>query len=315
MQSTEPANIRVFYDDLRAAVLARVPIGLAERASFLRAAKGVPFIRSLTMNKINLLEQELAEASGTKSATLRDAQHQAGLSTFEHTASMLPVLESWSVHQAADRRISRALKWTFIYLTILIATAAAGMLLFAFGVVPSIESLRMNMYMPQPELDPNQVQVFRWLPTIAYVWVGLLALLLVWLLSGGFYRASMVLGGRELKRARVVSVALRSCQRLVEHDVELESAIDTSCNLVAATERERLQIRQLAEGAQTAQELGKTSQLLQVESSRRFSDFKTRIPVRLTVFVGGLLTAMYCVLLFWPIIGLLHDLKITGFGE
>jgi len=139
--------------------------------------------------------------------------------------------------------------------------------------------------------------------------------LLLWLLTGGFYRTSMFLGGLEMKRAKIAAVALQTCQHLVQRGDELEAAIDTSCDLVAATSEERRRVHQLATNAKTTEGLSRTAKLLDIESNRRLVDFKTRIPMRLTVLVGGLLTAMYCVLLFWPITGLLQDLFVSGYGK
>lgn len=321
----EPTHIKAFHDDLRAAVLAEVPIGLAKQK---QVPDRAPVIKQLTLDQVNRFEQDAMKSlvhqsqtppsgsteltGGTEHANL---QHQAGLRTYEQTDSMLPVLESLSAHQSTDRKISTTLRWTFTYLTILIAIAAAGMLMFAISVVPNIEALRSQSFLPQPELDPQRVVVFPWLLVVAYAWIGLLLVLLVWLLTGGFYRTSMFLGGLEMKRAKIASVALQTCQHLVQRGDKLETAIDTSCNLIAATSEERRRVHKLASNAQTPEELGRTARLLEVESNRRLVDFKNRIPMRLTVLVGGVLTAMYCILLFWPITGLLQDLFVTGYGK
>ena len=182
-----------FHEDLRAAVVAGVPLEIGDRETKL-----------LTLAKIEQLENQIRPKLSTDAVTDERTRQQffdslnevplryrAALQVFDRLGSMPPVLDGLTTQILAERRVAGTLRWSFSYLLLLLLLASLGLSLFLVRIVPAFESMRADLFLPAAINAPPRLDLIQWLPGVIVVFSVCFGLLLIWLVTGGVTKVAM----------------------------------------------------------------------------------------------------------------------------
>ncbi len=304
-------NIEQFHNDLKAALLADVP---------LVGGKG----RRLMATQLENLQQQLETAVHDSQRSIGETNllvwqndalpkwYRAALKVFIRTGSMLPVLEGLSVRPLAARDVHRALRWTIVYLLIVASTALLGLLLFELLVVPEIEYFREDLLLPAAIEVTPRFDVLPWLPGIIAVLAMGLVIGLFGIFVGGIANMTSWLGCRRYVCSSISMTVLRVAQSLVRADVAVDDAVSIGYALTGAESNVQRQVESVIAESDDANAIGRMADYMRLIATRRLAHLQIVTPVLLTVALGGGLVLIYCLIVFWPILSLLKDLPIAG---
>lgn len=308
-----PTSFQRFQNDLKATLLAGVPVEIGSKDS-------VSSNNRLTIAELSHLESLILPGI-TSNESLTEtldsqpeipARYRAALIVFDRTASMLAVLDGLTIRRFAQGQAKRVLRWTLIYLLILLAVAFVGMRLYTTQVLPALALMRADMLLPAAINAPDRFDLMPWLPIIVQVLGWSLLVMLVLMLAGGASKIAMWLGGNHFVRCRLSTMALRVTQMLVEAGTPIDEAVTLSCDLTGADARVRRNIRTAVEASHRAQNLDALADYLTIVGNDRLAHMKMTTPIALVSVIGGGIALLYCVTIFWPIISMLKDLSTAG---
>lgn len=287
-------DIQRFHQDLKAAVMAGVPIEIQDSWSFWG-------------NQLNVKQVENLQSTVESETSHR---YRAALRTFDQTDTMVPVLEGLCVRKVAYQVVTRTLRWAFIYLLSILALAALGLLFYSFRVVPTIHDLREDIAV-NSAVATNQFDILSWIYPMIILLAILLGLTLAWMLVGGIARLSFLVGGHHYVKCKTAERALQNMKLLVSCGMKMDQAVEVSCDLTAADPQVRSQLEAVVNGKDHEQ-LEELAEYFSVTANQRLGYMKVATPVLLISIVGGLVTVAYCSMIYWPVIELLGDLIKTG---
>ena len=303
-----------FHDDLRAAVVAGVPLKIGERESKL-----------LTLAKIDQLENQISPKLSTGNAidertrqqffdslTEFPLRYRAAIQVFDRLGSMTPVLDGLTAQILAERRVAGTLRWSFSYLLLLLLLAASGLSLFLVWVVPAIESMRADLLLPAAIDAPPRLDLIQWLPGVIVAFSFCFGLLVVWLLTGGVAKVAMWLGGRHFVRCQTSKTTLRTLNALVDSGMPIDLAVSTGCDLTGADAIIRRDIQSSAPAAISPAQLQTLTNYLTISANQRLTSMSAAAPIALVATVGGVIGLIYCVSIFWPMIAMIKDMATVG---
>lgn len=291
-----------FLNDLRAAVIAGVPIGVGQS---MNGSMG-SVENLLTTKSLDAIEEHGTFAGGNLKLPERlTAAHQV----FSATNDMPLVLRALSAANHASRRAIRYLRWTIAYLVIVLLVAWLGMIFFAIVLVPEIESMRADfLFSRRPDVATSHT----FLPWIGYLtWIfGALSLIaLIALCVGGTRKFVMLAGGRYFVRSRVEASAAEVCSRLIESGIDPSQADELAFQLVGY---EAKSIGSTPTAFRSPFDSSSAASVHLRSGDRHLERIRATVPTVLVFLVGGCISLIYGVAVFAPILDLLRDLMISG---
>jgi hypothetical protein len=308
------ADAKRFHDDLRAAVVARVPLDIGDQKSEL-----------LTLDQIDRLEDQILpqlsadpstddQTRQPKFDTLPEvgSRYQAALQVFDRLGTMTPVLDGLTTRILAERRVARTLRWTIIYLLLLLLVAFVGLSLFLVRVVPTFDNMRADLLLPAAINAPPRLDLIQWMPGIVVALGVCFVLLLSWFLFGGASKVAMWLGGRHFVRCQTSKTTLRTIRALLDSGLSWQEAVSISCDLTGADAASRQDIQSMVQTPTTALQLDTLQNYLTISANQRLASMKIATPIALITTFGGAIGLLYCVSIFWPIIAMVKDLATAG---
>lgn len=308
------ADRECFFNDLRAALMAGVPIDVGLKS-------GGTTDKLLTLGQLEKIKLE--SSAGTPIDSPRSAfefQDRSFFPTrlavaaqvFDATHDMPLVLRGLSVGIEAARTAVRSLRWTIAYLVIVLFVAWLGTIFFAVYLVPEMESMRADLlFSKRPELAESN-EYLPWIGQLVLVLGVILAAFMIALWIGGVRRFVMLIGGRYFVRSRVDTLANEVFSRLVEAGVDVSRSKELCLQLTGA-ESETLNEADLSpEWQDVSTSIRRTSSFRLLSGERKLAQIKATIPSLLVFLIGGCIALVYGAAVFAPIIQLLHDLAISG---
>ncbi len=299
------ANWHHFLNDLRAAVIAGVPIGVGQsgNGSFGSTED------LLTTKSLNAIEERVAVAENDRTLPERLlAAHQV----FSVTNDMPLVLRALSAANQASRKAIRYLRWTIAYLIIVLLVAWLGMIFFTIVLVPEIESMRADLLFSR---RPDVATSHTFLPWIGYLtWVfGALSLIaLIAICVGGTRRIVMLAGGRYFVRSRAEASAAEVCSRLIESGIEPMQANQMAFQLVGYEAKSIGATPTVSRSRFDSIDSSSAASFYLRSGDRHLERIKATVPTLLVFLVGGSIALIYGAAVFAPILDLLRDLMIAG---
>ena len=301
-----------FHDDLRAAIALKVPISLeGDRITGLERIDQLETALNNCVSTNDSSQDYLETNSDTPS------RYRVAVQTFSKSGSMLPVLDGLSVKIAASQEATSAIQWALTYVIVTIAVASAGLFWFAYSIVPTIYAIRDDLIQTRAlqNVSTNQFLLIDWSASIAIAFAVLLLAVLVAVLVFGFRKACMWLGGREFVDAKAKSIALQNTYFMTESGIDVDQAAKLSCEMIGIENSKRDNILSLANSIESPKDLLNFSEHSSMVANQILNRLRVRIPVRMIVILGGLISLVYCVAIFWPIISLLNDLLSASYGR
>lgn len=307
----DQADIEQFHNNLKAALIAKIPLAAGRD-------------NRLSLTELENLQHRLKVITGDSgrrtdklsTGIIRDETfpkwYRAAWTVFAQTGSMLPVLEVLSVRPLAIRDVSRALRWTIIYLLIVLTTALVGLLIIYIRVTPAIESFREDLQLPSAIEVTQHFDVQPWLPWIILVLTIGLILSLFWMLVGGIANLTSWLGGRRYVGWMISTTVLRVSQSLVRAGMAVKDAVSIGCDLTGAESKVQEEIQSMIQGADEIKAIGQMADYCKLTANKQLSQLRIATPVVLITIFGGGLALMFCLIVFWPILSLLKDLPTAG---
>ena len=318
-------DISRFHNDLKAAILARAPVEIDEKPH--------PRSSPLTLEELDHLEGLLCPhfSNGASGTTGSDAnvsacnleqvliakpdlppRYCAALRTFGLTDSMIPVLDGLSTRRIAQNQITQVVLRAFIYLILLFAIAFYGLVLFKSKIIPLVDELRVDIALAAGISPPEPFGESAWITLIvATVGIAFVSLVL-WMSLGGATKIAMYLGGTHYLRCRVSNSALRTMQLLLNAGSPVEEAVAISCELNAADDVVKQGIQAVAGELYGNEQLNSIGDYLEISANQRLAYMNIAAPSALICTVGAVVSLTYCLVLFWPVITVLHDLTRLG---
>ena len=301
-----------FHNDLRVAISLNTPISLDGKSA-------------TNINRVSQLEKfvvgELPK-HGTFHQCLDENdelpnRYLAALRTYQQTRSMAPVFDGLSVANIASQQLATSIKWIIIYVVATIAVASAGLFWFAFSVVPTLSAIREDMIQTSalPLQSANRFQLIDWSPAISVGAAILFVIVTVAVLALGLRRIGHLLGGGEFIDTKARSIAFQNTYFLAQSGMPVDRAAKVSCDLIGVRQHVQNIFISQSNSISDPEELLALSDHTAMAANRKLSELKVRIPVRLVVIVGGLISLVYCTCIFWPIISLLNDLVSASYGR
>jgi type II secretory pathway component PulF len=291
-----------FLNDLRAAVIAGVPIDVGTDS----------FYWSEKLLTLRQLEKQFPSASSDR--TLNDSTLPDRLKTavrvFEVTRDMPLVLQGLSEAPLAARKAVHLLRWTIVYLVIVLLVAWLGMIFFSVYLVPEIETMRADILLSRrPDLsEPGQY--LPWIGKLIYVFGAVLTLALISMAIGGVRRFVMLVGGRHYVRCRVESLADVVTARLLNEGLDADESQQLAIKLTGAA-RKRPEQNTVVSSEAFAGRFALPLGVIQ-SGERRLEQIRATVPNILLVIIGGFIALAYGAAVFTPIIELLRDLAMSG---
>ncbi|MEO9595464.1 hypothetical protein [Rhodopirellula bahusiensis] len=288
----------VFHDGLAAAVMARVPIHLGTGGS----VGG-----TLTLEKVGLLKRQPAAEWPTR--------YRAAREVFTRTGNMQIVLDGLTHDTRSERKLSRLLWGSCIYLLTLALVGYLGLAFFSHFIGPTINALRADMELvPSTPLASRSDPIVDFLPMVLLVapFVLLGTCLLIWI-TGGVSRWAARLGGGAYIRDNASAIAMRLIAAMAKAGVPAEEAVNLSCDLLDSVPAARNQVQTTLRGrtlnASSEATLLRLGAHFQTSATNRMSVLRVVLPLVLTSLIGGTGALAYSVALFNPLVSLIHDLS------
>ncbi|EMI23754.1 MULTISPECIES: hypothetical protein [Rhodopirellula] len=295
--SDPPSN--VFHDGLAAAVMARVPIHLGSGGS----VDGL-----LTLEKVELLKRQPAAEWPPR--------YRAAREVFDRTGNMQIVLDGLTHDTRSEKKLSRLLWGSCIYLMTLAVIGYLGLTFFTYFIGPSVNALRADMQLvPSTPQAPHSDPIVDFLPSVLAVapFVLLGTCLLIWI-TGGVSRWAARLGGSAFIRDNASAVAMRLIAAMAKTNVPAEEAVNLSCDLLDSRPDTRNQVQTTLRGrvlnASSETTLLRLGTHFKTSASNRMSVLKVVLPIVLTALIGGTGVMAYSFALFNPLVSLIHDLSM-----
>ena len=149
--------------------------------------------------------------------------------------------------------------------------------------------------------------------------VGVCALLFgvlvfVWMKFGGPRATVLWCGGKRVSDLQQSAVALEAIERLHQSGATMEEAIELSCNLVAADPATRSKIERALEGSTESSGLVAWADAMAVAARDRMTKIELWLPLLVATIIGGVLGAVYCLLIYRPLISILKELASAASG-
>lgn len=311
----EASDFERFHRDLKAAAFAGVPLNIGDASSSRgSAANTLGRLEQLGATVSSLVAHSKGNFDAASAAADLPDRYQAALQIFAGTDSMLPVLEGLSIESRSAQMLARSIRWTMIYLFIVLAFSFLGLLFFSKNVVPSILNLRADLTLAAAISPSTQFDPIPWLPIIIGLF-GVLAIgLLSWLLLFGFQRTAILLGGGKFVRSKILETTANNVAMLLKVGHSATSAADIGCRLAGVDATVQQEIVEAIEGPENLIQLATLSEFSKLLGQRRLAFFQLGTPIILVSVVGGIVVLVYSAMIYWPIVALLKDLVTAGVG-
>lgn len=308
------ADAKRFHDDLRAALVARVPLDIGEQKTELLTLDQIDRLENLVLPR--LLTDDSTDEYVRQSAFEKlpdvNRRYQAALQTFDCLGTMSPILDGLTTRVLAQRRVARTLRWTIVYLLILLLIAVGGLSLFLVRIVPAFDQMRADLLLPAAINAPPRLDLIQWIPGIVVALGVCFVLLLSWFLLGGASKVAMWLGGRHFVRCQISKTSLGVISELLQSGQTEQEAVSIGCDLTGADADSREDIQSIVQPQTTAMQLNTFQSYLTISANQRLASMKIATPVALITTFGGAIGLLYCVSIFWPIIAIVKDMATAG---
>jgi hypothetical protein len=289
-------DIQTFSGDLRAAIKAGVKLEIGE--------KPVPG-STLSLKQIERLERQITDASEVP------PRYQAAIETWQKTGTMIPVLEGLSTRFNAWVRIDRMFRKSMVYVSVLAALGIVGLIYFRTSVLPQIEMMRHDLATlarPAIEIRPSGVELFSIIVLILFVVI--LVVLIYGLFSGGAAKLGCWLGGDRYMRCCSQATATRTMQMLVAEGTDPHQAAMLGGKLAGLDAEGQGEMIYNIKGLDREAILSPAwVDYLSMMADRQYLKSRTWGPATLVLIVGGIMTFLYVLLAYWPIVSLVYDLS------
>lgn len=303
----KPIDWQRFHDDLRAALRANVPMRNVD-GSFLKTGQLDKYFSQLGSQE----EQEL-EAAAIRTQLASDKSlpewFAPASEIFARTGTAVPVLEGISAADEAANDVNRAMRWTFIYLLLLLVTALAGLVLFYCAGASSLEAFRQDLELPpSPVKGRSSFDTLTLLPRFMIGLAIVLATGLIALLAIGTKRFSMWLGGKRFVRYAMSSTILRIALTISRTGIPHSESIGLACDLVGYDTTARKDIEALVRGTKDDKTIEQMANCQRQSAHQCLIRMKVATPALLITLLGGSLAFIYCMIMFLPIVSMLKDM-------
>lgn len=303
--------VEQFHNDLKAALIAKVPLVAGNN-------------RPLQMEQVDRLSQELQtilvpEQPLTSEVALK-IQNQSTLPewyraawvVFIQTGSMVPVLEGLSSRKIAAGSLERALRWTFIHLSIIAIAAILGLAFFYVRSGAAIESLQEDVRLTSGQPETGGFGIVAWIvPVLGVLSLGTAVFISLFSMRG-IPRLLQWIGGRVYLDNTTSGTAFRISQTLLRSGMGISDAVPLGLSLTCANEAVRKQVQSLIHDDDEGDVVAQMASYFEHAAHRRLARLQIATPLFLISVFGGGLVALYCLLVFGPIISLLNDLVAGG---
>ena len=303
-------GLKQFHGDLVAAIRAGVPLQIAP-SKYLTVA-WVEHLRTQAKSAMDSSSCLVTQLSNESVGRQFPKWYIAALQAFASAGTMLPVLDGLSVRTFASNEVRRALKWTLIYLALILLVAAIGLWLFHLYVSPTITDFRNHSLVSVSAERRSELGMMLWIPKVAIGFLLAFVLFAAWLLAGGLMKTVLWMGGRHFVQHRVATIALKISQALIEAGLSPEQAATISCDLVQSDGAEREKIESAIIVERDVENLSKVADCLNLTAARRLAYLRLITPLMAISLAGGATAMFYSVLLYWPILKLLTEISIAG---
>lgn len=296
----EPKPLQSFYADIRAALMARIPVELTTRSLLQSVA---------TPTKSQLDSLAVAENLGSASF---DPRLQAAIDIHAQLGTMIPVLDGLSARAIASRNFSLMFRRVLWYLALVLLVALLGLLFFKTYIAPEYELVREDMRLHYEMTDFNGDTFPYIIPAIVVVAV-LLFLNLIFLVTNKTGFLLNFFGGRKYVRLKVSSAAANTLALLASQDTSLPAATQTTATLYALDAAGRRQLCSSIGDSPSVDTLQNLNQFWSIRAGKTLERARTLAPVVLFTIIGGGVAAAYAIIVYGPLVGLIRDLVEIGF--
>ncbi|MEM9940415.1 MAG: hypothetical protein AAF939_02420 [Planctomycetota bacterium] len=293
-------NSESFYNDLKAAALAGAPLEFRPRVGF--------FARGVSTQKLDQLERRSKTGNDKNDLPNR---YQVALQVHSLTGKMKPVLEGLVARNEAVRKIDQVQRWSFLYFILVLSAATFGLTIFYVYVLPEFSLLTADLKIASYGVRSNQIDL---LPYFQAGVVGLLVfmvLTLVFIVLGGARWLGMLLGGRQFLNHCLLAQSCRICQAMVLTGVDGETASQHACQLVGLPSDQFDNVQSI-DGDEY--QLTMAAHYFSETAAVQLEGLRKKLPLILVFSVGGIVTLVYSIGLYLPIISLFYDIVGVGLG-
>lgn len=214
-----------------------------------------------------------------------------------------------------ERQVQRELAW-FIrpcvgYLLLLATVASMGYLGVFSGLTALTDFQNDLLRQPRPSAEPLPGTGDAAAPLTPWLGLGVVVVLVIALCRPVSAMIALGLGGGGYRRSRRSTVAARLRQELTAAGCHAAEAIRLAHELTAAPPLERKNGATATPASQLFSESARVAFLAEhyrLSGNQRLRLLRVVSPLVLVIGVGGLGVLVYCLLLFWPLSGLLFEL-------
>lgn len=221
---------------------------------------------------------------------------------FAESERMDLVLDSLALRSAVSQDLAGTVRPVWFYLAAMSLVATMGVVVFSEFSLPRFAAIRADLaLMPTAPVDESWLT----LPPVRWLLVALpllsLALVLLGLSTSGSACIASWLGGRRYRSARAVATNARMEQAIWRHRDDVENAASDS-ETRSGTDRDYREIQTRRVGWTFV--AGSTSSL----ADHRLLRLQIGLPMLLVAVIGGGGVLFYGLMLFGPLVMLIHDL-------
>ena len=295
----EPEPLQSFNADIRAALMARIPIELKSRS--LLQSFAAPTASQL--NALANADMQTPEAI--------DARHQAALDVHSQLGSMVPVLDGLSARAIASQQFSQMFRRVLWYLAVVLLVALLGLIFFKVYIMPQYQLVRddMSLYYNLTDFNDN---MFPYVIPMIVVAAVLLCLNFILLLTNKTGFLQSLFGGRKYVRLKVSSAAANTLALLASQDSSLPKATETTATLYALDTEGRQQLCSSIGDSTSLATWQNLNQFWSIRARKTLERSRTIAPVVLFSIVGGGIAVAYGLIVYGPLVGLIRDLVEVG---
>ena len=317
METTSNPGLKRFHEDLQAAVIAGVPLGLGKSSS-----STLPGGKA-DLSKLAMLEDAVSgwtqQGQSLRDVAMHDrelpTQYRAALRVFAETEATHLVLDGLMAEGIIRRQLSALLRRTLAYLCLLMGLASVLLLFFSVAVLPSITEMRHDMRLV-PALATPQADERSGLLAIVLVFGFAAAIGLVSLLSGGAPKMTWLLGGRRMQTHWLSASAVQTAALLMAKGMPLGEATALASQLVGdpgpVYQQINAAVRDRSASADPLKHLSVLAHEYRSIAAIQLATLRIVLPMPLLCVAGGTVVMIYGVAVFLPIILLLKDLAVPA---
>ena len=298
------------HNDLRGAILAKIPIDFGQTSGSTKSSLGGPADRK----KLERLRDFDGDPSELPTA------YSAGMRLYEQNVPADVVLDGLSWRASSRREIARVFSRTVLYMLVLSTVAVAGIAFHQFLITPTLNAFHEDLTLDadagfSTDIEATEVAKRDRFQVLATTIAIAMFLLLAMMALIGPNRVANWFGGKQYELDRACLVSTRAARELIANQMTKDQAIRIASDLVgdipSVNEELTTAVDSLDDPQDVIERFDSLTRYYRASASDRLVVLHSLVPTTMVTLIGGLVALTYGIAIFQPLVRLINRLSET----